>query len=199
MVTELSTLFKNDKSIGVAYLYCNFRQQDEQKADDLLASLLKQLTQRQSSLPDSVKSLYDSNEDKQMRPSFDGISETLQSVAALYSRVFIVVDALDECQASDGCRSRFLSEIFALQAKCKANIFATSRFIPEIITKFSQSISVEIRASDEDVQRYLEGHIGQLPLFVKQNRQLQEEIKTKISDAVDGMYVLKLVVGRRHH
>lgn len=199
VVEELNTRSQNDMSIGIAYLYCNYRRKDEQKAEDLLASLLKQLIQGQSFLPDSVKYLYGSHKDKRTRPSFDETSKLLQSIAALYSRVFIIVDALDECQVSDGCRSRFLSEIFALQVKCKVNIFTTSRFIPEIITKFSQSISIEIRASDEDVQRYLEGHIGQLPSVVKRNRQLQDEIKTKISDAVDGMYVFKLMIGRRCH
>jgi hypothetical protein len=39
------------KSIGIAYIYCNFRRQDEQKIDDLLASLLKQLAESQPSLP----------------------------------------------------------------------------------------------------------------------------------------------------
>jgi hypothetical protein len=29
-----------DPSIGIAYIYCNFRRQDEQKIDDLTASLL---------------------------------------------------------------------------------------------------------------------------------------------------------------
>jgi hypothetical protein len=53
---------------------------------------------------------------------------------------------------------------------------------------------VEICASDEDVRRYLEGHMRQLPSFVERNQLLQEEIKTKISEAVDGMYVSKLMV-----
>ena len=114
VVEELTSRFQNDKSIGIAYLYFNFRRQEEQRTQDLLASLLKQLAQRQSFLPDSVKSLHDNHRERHTRPSVDEISKTLQSVVALYSRVFIIVDALDECQVSDGCRSRFLSEIFNL-------------------------------------------------------------------------------------
>jgi hypothetical protein len=56
VVENLDIRFQDNLSVGVAYLYCNFRRQDEQKAEDLLASLLKQLAQRQSYLPDSVKS-----------------------------------------------------------------------------------------------------------------------------------------------
>jgi Cdc6-like AAA superfamily ATPase len=195
VVKELNTRFQNDKSISVAYLYCNFRRQDEQKAEGLLASLLKQLTQGQSSLPDSVKSLYDSHKDKRTRPSFDEISRTLQSVAAMYSRVFIIVDALDECQVSDGCRMRFLSDIFNLQTKCQASLFATSRFIPEISEKFRDCMQLEIRASNQDVQRYLDGHMSQLLGCVLRSPELQDEIKAEIIKAVDGMYVSAYILG----
>jgi Cdc6-like AAA superfamily ATPase len=189
VVNELITRFENDKSIGVAYIYCNFRRQDKQKAGDLLANLLRQLVQGRPSLPEDVKSLYDKHKEKHIQLSFDESLKALYSVTAMYSRAFIVVDALDECQASDGCRSRFLSEIFNLQVKTRANLFATSRFIPEIENQFKECLRLEIRASEEDVCRYLNDHMSPLPSFVRSKPNLQEEIKTKIVGAVEGMYV----------
>ena len=187
MVDDLITRFQNDQTVSIAYIYCNFRRKDEQKIDDLLASLLKQLAQGQSSLPDSVKDLYDRHKVKRTRPSLDETLKSLHSVAAMYSRVFIVIDALDECQVSDNCRSRFLSEIFNLQVKYGANIFATSRFIPEITEKFNGSTLLEIRARGEDVQKYLDGRISQSESkFLKS---CHKEINTEITKAVDGMYV----------
>jgi len=50
-----------------------------------------------------VEALYKQHKGGQTPPAFDEILATLQSVAAMYSRVFIVVDALDECQVSDDC------------------------------------------------------------------------------------------------
>lgn len=41
------------------HVYWDFRRKDVQKADDLLASRLKQRAQKQSSFPTSVKDLYD--------------------------------------------------------------------------------------------------------------------------------------------
>ncbi|CAF3544215.1 unnamed protein product [Fusarium graminearum] len=190
VVDSLNSKFDNDSEIGIAYIYCNFRRQHEQKIGDLLASVLKQLTQCRSSLPDSVKSLYDWHKTKRTRPSVDEILGLLQSVAAMHSRVFVIIDALDECLASDGCRTRFLSELFNLQVRHGINIFATSRFIPEIMDRFETSLSIEIRASPDDMARYLKGHIEQLPSFVQHDRQLQEEITTGISEAVDGMFLL---------
>ena len=189
MIDDLNTRFRNDPSIGIAYIYCSFRRRDEQKAEDLLTNLLKQLSQERSSLPDSVKALYNYHQKKRTRPSFDDISRALQSVASMYSRVFIVVDALDECQVSDGCRSRLLSEVFNLQTKAGANVFATSRFIPEITEKFKGSTTLKIRARDEDVRSYLDGHMIPLPSFVRDDPNLREEIKTKIVGAVEGMCV----------
>ena len=193
VVEELTASFQNNKSIGIAYLYCNFRRQHEQKVEDLLASLLKQLTQGRSSLPDIIKSLYDSHQNKRTRLSFDELSRALQLVGNMYTRVFFVIDALDECQASHNCRKAFLSELFRLQAKCGANLFTTSRFIPEITENFQRSISLEIRASEHDVRRYLDGHMSYLPSFVGRSPDLYEEVKTEIVKVVDGMYVIVTV------
>ena len=194
VVEELTTRFYNNKSIGIAYLYCNFRRHHEQKVRDLLTSLLKQLIQCQSSLPDSIKSLYDSYRDKRTRPSFDEILRALQSIVTMYSRVFIIIDALDECQVTHGCQETFLSELFSLQAKCGANLFVTSRFIPDITSKFQGSVSLEIRASEDDVRRYVDGHISHLPSFVRRSLDLQEEVKTYVVEAVDGMYVAPILL-----
>jgi hypothetical protein len=189
-IDHLYTKYRNDVNIGIAYLYCNFRRQYEQRPADLLASLLKQLAQRRPVTPESMKSLYERHKRKQTRPSFGEISKVLQYIVADYQKVFIIIDALDECQVTDGGRAKFLSEIFNLQANTGANLFATSRFVPEIERQFEGSIPLEIRASDEDVQRYIDGHMSQLRPFVLRDPALLNEIKTEIVKAVDGMFLL---------
>ena len=189
VIDVLCTRFQNDASIGIAYLYCNFRRQQDQKPKGLLANLLKQLVQELPSTPENMTSLYERHKGKRTHPSFDEISKALHSVVASYSRTFIIIDALDECQVSEGGCKRLLSEMFNLQTKTGANLFATSRFIPEIIKEFEGSASLEIRACDEDVRRYLDGHMTQLPSFVTRSPNLQVEIQTEIMNAVDGMYV----------
>jgi Cdc6-like AAA superfamily ATPase len=187
VVDDLTTRASSDPAIGVAYIFCNFQQQDTQKIDDLMASLLKQLALGQSSLPGSVKDLYDKHKTKRTRPLLDEIWRVLQSVAKMYSRPFIVVDALDECQVSDDSRARFLSELFSLQTRHELNIFATSRPIPQIIDQFNGSVPLEIRAHDEDVRKYLDGRISQ-----SESKLLKiycEKIKTEITKAVGGMNV----------
>ena len=187
VVDELTTRFRNDETIGIAYIYCNFRRKHEQKAEDLLASLLKQLAQSLTFLPENLNLLYNKHKKQRTWPSFDEISEAIRTIAAMYLRVFFIIDALDECQASDGCRSKFLTEIFNLNAECRTNLFATSRFVPEVTGKFDRSTYLEIRASKEDIEMYLEGNMSQLTAFDDWNYKLRDEIKANISDAVDGM------------
>jgi hypothetical protein len=184
-INDLTTRFQNNPGVGIAYLYCNFRRKDEQKAYDLLVSLLKQLSSERSSLPDSVKSLYDKHKEKRTRPSLDKISKTFQFVAGTYSRVIIIIDALNECQVSNGCRMTFLTEIFSLQTKTGASLFATSRFIPDIVEKFNGSTTLEIRAHNEDMRQYLDGRILQSGQKLLETH--RKEIKTEITKAVNRM------------
>ena len=188
VVDDLFIRFRNDATVGIAYLYCNYQRQQEQKPIDLLTSLLKQLVQEQPLVPEIVKSLYECHKSRRTRPSFDEVSKVLHSVVAGFSRAFIIIDALDECQTFDGGRTRLLSEIISLQAKTGANLFATSRFIPEIERECEGRI-LEIRASDEDVRRYLDGHMSRLPKCVSRSLDLREKIKAEIIKATDGMYV----------
>ncbi|KAL7951679.1 nucleoside phosphorylase domain-containing protein [Trichoderma barbatum] len=80
------------------------------KVEDVLGNLLKQLTQGQATIPDCIQT---------MSAKF--------KICLLYSKLFIVVDALDECQAADGCCKSFSSENFMLQAGTTINTFATAR------------------------------------------------------------------------
>ncbi|KAJ4859780.1 ankyrin repeats (3 copies) domain-containing protein [Trichoderma breve] len=150
--------------------------------------LLKQLVRGQSSIPASLKNLYDQHKGKGTRPSLDEILKVLQYVIGVYcSRAFIIIDALDECQASENCRMSFIKRLLDFQ-DCGANIFATSRSIPDITDKFEGSIRLEIRASDDDIRRYVKDQISQGGSAML--RDMQAEASTGIMSAADGMFLL---------
>jgi Cdc6-like AAA superfamily ATPase len=190
VVEELNTRFQESSTVGITYVYCNFKRQQEQKPEDLLANLLKQLVQGQLTTPETVKSLYERHKNKRTTPSFEEVSKALHFVIADYSKVFIIIDALDECQVSDGSRKKFLEEVFNLQANNGVSLFATSRFIPEIINEFERrSTRLDIRASDKDIQRYLDVRIPQLlQSTISQHGDLQDTIRRDVVKAADGMY-----------
>jgi hypothetical protein len=187
---EGSNKAEEKSGVGIAYIYCGFQQKNEPKALDFLTSLLKQLAEHRPSLPASIKGLRAKHESKRTRPTFDDISKALRSTGTEYSRLFIVIDALDEFPEEGGGQAKFMSEVFALQSACGANIYVTSRFSDKIAKSFSPSTRKEIRTSEEDVRLYLDVYMGQLPSFVQENEELQRAIRDKISAAVGGMYVL---------
>ncbi|KAI9776598.1 MAG: hypothetical protein M1839_009502 [Geoglossum umbratile] len=189
VIDYLCSKYRTNFSVGIAYLYCNFRQQQQQKPEDLLLSLLKQLVQKQALVPESVKTLYECHNRERTRPLLNEILGALKSVAAQHSRVLIIVDALDECGISDGERQKFLSAIFSLQDKTKANLFATSRINDSIAKLFKGALSLQIRASDKDVESYLDGQMSHLRSDIL-DEALRGVIRREIIRAVDGMFLL---------
>jgi hypothetical protein len=175
-------------SHGIAYVYCNYKAQEEQDASRMLAAILKQLVQARQSLVEPVERLHKQHANRGTRPSPDEVFSALQGVLAHYSTVYIVVDALDECQDSDGTRRQFLARLRDLQAGRDVRLMATSRSIPEIVDAFNEAPQLEVQASREDVKRFVAGQLYRLPRCIQREPALQEIVQEKIVEAVDGMY-----------
>ena len=187
VVDYLKTSFP-DGETGIAFLYCIYKRRDNQEVDGLLASLLGQLAVWQPIIPESIRKLYDKHlRGEKPRLSREEIREELHCIIKAYSRIFIVIDALDECK-TDPIRDKLLSEVYELQEGCDIRLMATFR--PNIVPKAPSSGSVttlEIRAYEEDIERYLSGQMSQLPRIVQDRNELQRKIKTRIITLVDGM------------
>ncbi|EEU36945.1 uncharacterized protein NECHADRAFT_20595, partial [Fusarium vanettenii 77-13-4] len=190
VINHLMEKLREDLASGLAYIYCDFRRRNEQTVEHFASSLLKQLAEKQSTLPDAVRQLYERHKTSRTEPSLRELVESLRSVTQLFDHVFVVVDALDECQESNHCLPRFLSELFDLQKQLGVNLFATARPLGHINSSFEKAISIEIRAHSEDVRKYVSGRLGELPMIVQRNSKLQEAIMDNISRVVDGMFLL---------
>lgn len=126
---------------------------------------------------------------RKIRPSREDLIRVLHSVVALSSKTLIILDALDEL--SNNCRPKLLPEILKIQAKTNLNIFVTSRPTLDVEKEFRECTlrkSLEIYARDGDVESYLESRVSELRVPVSNN--VWREIKTAISEAAEGMYVL---------
>ena len=185
IIESLLDRYEANEDIGVAFLYCNYKKHQEQGLEDLLASLLKQLVQERRTFPREVESLHQRHIGRRTRPSIGELKEALSSTISGYSKVFFLIDALDECATVE--RNHLLKEVFQLQNDAHVNVFATSRFIDNITVQFSGKLSREIRASEPDVRRYLDNRMSQLPTCVLKQPDLQEQIICGIQKAADGM------------
>jgi NACHT domain len=173
--------------IGVAYLFCSYKAQTDQNASSLFAALLKQLVQSRPDIAVPVTQNYEHHIKQRSRPSLDEILRVLQSICLNYTTVYIVVDALDECADRDGTRGQLIDKLRELQAKTDVRLLFTSRSIPEITQKFQSNLVLEVRASEEDVRRFVAGQMPRLPNCIRRDDELKQAVQNKIVEAVDGM------------
>ena len=174
-------------NIGVAYLFCNHKAQADQSAPSLLAALLKQLVQSWPDIAAPVMHIYNHHSKRRSRPYLDEIFGALQSVCSNHATVYIIVDALDECADRDGARSRLIDKLLELRTRTDVRLMCTSRFIPEIMQKFCSTPTLKVRASEEDVRRFIAGQISCLPNCIRRDEELKRAVHNKIVEAVDGM------------
>ncbi|KAL9076997.1 MAG: hypothetical protein Q9161_000630 [Pseudevernia consocians] len=178
------------KHIPVVYIYCDYRKQQEQTPTNLLASILKQLLQHRIPLPEIVMESYDRHVNSGTRPELEEIGTMLKILLAEFRQAYVIVDALDELPASHQVRQILLTNLRSLQKAHKINFMMTSRFIPQIDHELPASMFLEIRASNEDIKRYVYGHMSDLTTSAQNNSKLQEAIANTIVDVADGMFLL---------
>jgi len=197
VVDHLRTTVKDEK-VATLCMFCNYKERNEQTVINLIASLLKQLVQQRGTVSENVRTLYDKHVDRNARPTQSEFEKALQSEIAYYSKVFIVVDALDECPevtvdgdephaGKDPIRANLL---WSLRSLNKTRLMVTSRFIPTIEIEFEESSRLEIRAHDEDIQKYIEGRIPKerrLLRHVKADQKLRGDLARKIIHSSQGM------------
>ncbi|KAL7810652.1 hypothetical protein V8C26DRAFT_437826 [Trichoderma gracile] len=188
LVNYLTEKFRYDGTVGVAYIYYNYKRHHDQKAEHMLASLVKQLAQNSRTFPEAVQRLHDRHRLVNTRSFLVELSDTLAVLVRSFSRVFILIDALDE--AEDTERTKLLDRVFMMQEESGLNLFATSRAINTIAAKFEGTISREISPSRHDVFQFLNARMSELPSFVREDEDLQNEIKASIEAAMGGMFLL---------
>ena len=176
--------------IGIACLFCSYKTQPDQYAPSLLASILKQLVQTRADLAAPAMHVYQKHSMRGTKPSLDDLMQALLAVCSSYPTVYVVVDALDECTNKDGARYQLIDKLRDLQSRSNVHLLFTSRDIPEIKQKFNLDPMLEVRASEEDVGRYIQGQIDRLPTCIALDQDLQRTVQNRIIKVVDGMWVI---------
>ncbi|KAL5339857.1 hypothetical protein BJX70DRAFT_140586 [Aspergillus crustosus] len=171
-------------------MFCNYRQQHEQKLESILVSILRQLIQALPVIPEDLYTLYQRRHRNGPRLQIHELLNLILTICKVYSRVYIVIDALDECTTTSGTRDSIVSHLLDLQQKCNLSLLATSRHIPEIAAKFQSFPTVEIRARDSDVKLYVEAHVLEVSNCVRTRPELSKLIIDEIVKSVNGMFLL---------
>ena len=172
---------------ATTYIYCDYKRQDEQTPIKLTASITRQLLQHHVSIPEEILKIYNGHKSKSTRPSFEEVLKMLQYSIARLMRVYIIVDALDELGNAGQVRQDFIGRLRRLQDLYHFNLMTTSRYIPSLAQDFQNSLCMDIRASTDDIKKYVQGHISDLANCVRKDNRLQETIANSIANVVEGM------------
>ncbi|EGN92542.1 hypothetical protein SERLA73DRAFT_65533 [Serpula lacrymans var. lacrymans S7.3] len=184
IINHLADTYKSP-TIGVAYIYCEYKDQSSQTILDLVASLLKQLVQDSSPTFERVKSRYQSHRQQKFRPTLREVHDTLIFEIKTFSRFFVVVDALDELAEERKKRYELLDRLQSLGC----SLLITSRDIGAIRKDLRDAQCMHIRANDDDIRQYIEsGILGtSLEDFVAEEPNLRKEIVDCVTKCADGM------------
>jgi hypothetical protein len=164
----------------VLFTFCNYKESTKQTLPYLVASPLRQIYQHRDAIPEHIRSLYVKHQRGGTPPLLDDVRAALTSEIGTYSKLFVIVDALDEC-ADDGIRESLLKELRSL----KVRLLVTSRDVPSIAQHFHDATRLDVSADNQDVQEYVRGRIGQATR--RPVKELQERVITKVTEKARGM------------
>lgn len=181
IVNYLQRFFNTSDNVAVAFIYCNYKTQHT--LSELIAAILKQIAQDHLTASNEA-SLLKYKRHKSY-PMLEDLLTVLKIEMKTYSSVFIVIDALDECQ--DNTRGKLLGSLRALPGNVK--LLVTSRRLPSIAVDFQGDGHLPISANDNDMRTYIMDRIGSVKKMEKQPV-LREEIVSRVLQKADGMYVL---------
>lgn len=186
---QLREEFGTPSNVGIACIYCNFVEQDVQTPVNLLASIWRQLAYNRDSLSTDIEELYKIHRRQGTKPTLEEVTMILWSEIVRYSKVFVVIDALDECSEKNQSREILLTSLRTLGPKL--NIMATSRFLENIRIEFQPMAQLEISASNNDVEKFVTERISRdarLSKFVKKDMALRKAIIEAVVENAQKMY-----------
>jgi hypothetical protein len=181
-----------DANMGIAFIYCNYKEQPDQTSVNLISSLLRQLAMQKPFILDNLASFHEKHSSKNTRPNISELLRELQSAASSFDSVFIIIDALDECSEENGSREGLLENLRALPEK--VHLMFTSRPHIRIDRSFPDTQELKIIASTDDVRTYVDSRISQTPMLdriMKKRPDIRDMVKKTVPEKSDGMYVFR--------
>lgn len=184
MINQLRVLFPH-YDVGVAFIY--FEHKQTWKPEDLLGSILADVARPAwTAVAPKLVSIYKEHRARNCRPSFDDISQLLLSESSHFSKLFVVIDAIDECSNSKTL-TKLLKELSKLRPMLR--LMVTGRWNIRIDSVYPKYTLLRIKANEEDIRTYLDNRINEaenLKSYLNEN--LNETIiKDRIVKKADGM------------
>jgi hypothetical protein len=183
----------------MAYYYFDFRDVKKQDCYGLLSSLVSQLSSKSDACCNVLSKLYSDNSRGVQKPDIDALKQCLANMLSLpgQGRVYIIVDALDECPNSPGTPSaredvlEFVKEIANLKLP-NVNLCVASRpemdirLVLEPLTTLKISLHDEI-GQKKDIVEYINSIVRSDAGMQRWNEEDKQLVVETLSGKADGM------------
>ncbi|KAL9091478.1 MAG: hypothetical protein Q9165_004864 [Trypethelium subeluteriae] len=190
VVDDLQQRFREDKEVAIAFLYCDYRERETQTLQNMLSSFWKHFVQQRLLSNAECETLEKNFVKRNQRPQAAELLKLLFSEMQKYSKVYVILDALDECDKDHG--TRLLKELRAFQPLVR--IMITSRFpVGGDSALFDTTEQLRIRASTADLREYVDKRIeneAKLSNSVRKDPSLGQVIADTIAEKAQGMFLL---------
>ena len=144
--------------VAVVGLYCDFLTPQEQSAANILGAMLKQLAHG-GGIPEKIREAF-----QKTKKEFGGrglhlpaMVDFLKETITLLPRLFICIDALDECTPKHRRNLlESLREVVVVSSNTRVFLTGRPHIEKEIMKFFSQVVRISLSPSGEDIKSYLE-------------------------------------------
>ncbi|KAL7781695.1 pfs domain-containing protein [Trichoderma afarasin] len=191
---------ENNHGKNVLYFFFDFNNRDKRIFNKALSSLVLQLYCKNKDTQPPLNSLYETFGKGETQSSTDELFVTFQEMLQRAGEMYIILDALDECQTrKEHPTGGLLTSIEALATSQQANIhlLVTARSEQDItssIESWARSqdiISVKGGRVADDIFAYIKARVrsntGPLKRW-NERPEVQDEIETKLSKEANGMF-----------
>lgn len=188
--TILDHLRESATNHTVLAFFFDFNDTKKQRLEDLIRSLAIQLYHTDIETATTLDRIYASHDDGRKQPDSRALSDCIDAMMKNAGRVFVVIDALDECKTTD----EVLRWVGGL-ASGNIQVLITGR--PD--TKFQSEISQVIQerncilldkqSINTDIRSYVKTTLKTKAEFIRKRlpRDIIDEISERIGDGADGM------------
>lgn len=173
-------------SVGVAFIYCNYNDPQKQTAINLIGCVLQQLMLQSHNLADELSVCFEDHRRTKRLPSISEYSSLLRSAAGYFSKLVIIIDALDECLPDT--REIIMGEFGRVSSGFL--VLATSRYIVNDLPGSCSSIPIQLQTDDMDIRAYLEERVTRshtLKAHIARSQGLFDCVVSSIAGKAKGM------------
>jgi len=167
---------------GLAYFYCNRREENRREPESILNALIQQLAQTAGGILKPVADFYMSRKQKGQsisRPSLQESLTLLIELVDMFPQTTILLDALDE--VNNEIRLELLKSLKQVIDKSKSivKIFGTLRNDPDILSQFNMFPWIVMDPNDNtcDINRFIK---TKLEVAIADGRLLSGHVSEKL-------------------